>query len=79
MSPRKGRFNTGPVHVGFVVEKMALGKSLWKKLLSALSVIVINSGLHIHVHLEADMSQSKLGEAWRISKGNVLSKMRSAE
>jgi hypothetical protein len=60
------------------VEKMAFEEAFWKKILSPLSVAIITPGLHIHVNLQADMSQSQMGEAWRISKGNFPSKMRSA-
>jgi hypothetical protein len=77
LSPRKGRFNTGPVHVGFVVEKNGTRRGFWKKILSPLSVAIMTPGLHIHVHLQADMPQSQMGETWRIAKGKVLSKMRS--
>jgi hypothetical protein len=56
----EGKFNTGPDYVGFVVEKMALGKGFWKKLLSPLSVGIIIPGLHIHVDLYADMPQSQM-------------------
>jgi len=61
------------------VEKMEFEEGFWKKLLSPLSVTIITPGLHIYVNLQADTPQSKMGEAWRISKGNALSKMRSFE
>jgi len=53
----KGRFNAGPVHVGFVVKRMALQEGFWKKLLSPLSGAIITPDLHIHVYLHADMPQ----------------------
>jgi len=41
------------------VEKMALEEDIWKKILSPLSVAISTPGLHIHVHLQADMPQSR--------------------
>jgi hypothetical protein len=64
----EGKFNTGPGHVGFVVEKMALEKGFWKKLLFPLSLVIIIPSLHIHVDLYADIPQSQTVESWRIKK-----------
>jgi hypothetical protein len=55
-SPPKLRISTGPVRVGFVVDKVTLGEDFWEKFSFLLSADIIIPGLRIHVYLRATIT-----------------------
>jgi hypothetical protein len=65
-SPRRPGFDLGPVHVMFVVAKLAMGQG-FLRVLRCYPVSIIPPMLRTHFHLQAALTR-KTDEAWEPSK-----------
>ena len=67
LSSRRPGFDSRPIHVRFVIDRVALGQ-VFLRTLQFLSVSIISLILHINSQLNSSLlSEGQLGEVWQHS------------
>jgi hypothetical protein len=72
LSPRRPGFDSRPIHVRFVIDRVALGQ-VFLRILQFLSVSIISLVLHIHSQLNSSLLSESRRSLATFKHSNVLS------
>ena len=72
LSPRRPGFDSSPIHVRFVIDRVALGQ-VFLRILQFLPVSIISLILHIHSEFNSPLlSERQVGKVWQPSNTAML-------